>query len=702
MIQFLLIAVLISFFVCSSLVTSFRESAFNSRLTGFGSDLKQRLLKPSPVQKNIQLVEIDNRTLEQFSEYGRWPWQRDPQAFLIYSLIQYNPRLLVLDIIYSEKESVRIPLELENDLLKLGHTDLVKRYSPEGKLLKILNRYKDKIVLTSGAESLGIAESESEHELPQIENPILNLAEYTAVAPHMGFSVSQPDQDGILRRIFLNFSLKNEKIPSLALKSARLSGQNFSEPSVNEVQLNFRSDVKEKHAISAADILLAEQDSEMGRKLKARIESQIKESIVVLGVTATSASDYHASAGGLVSGPELVVTALDNLLTGDYLREPSATLVLTISVLLLLFFLMIQIYKTRLSSAQIILMFFALGAVVLLTDAFAFLQSINLPSVWLYLLLLIGLFLLVYEKYQLVEEQKNFIKSAFSKYISPDYVDEILKNPEKLKIGGQRKELTIMFSDIRSFTSFSEKMDAKNLGEFLNEYLDEMTEIVFASRGTLDKYIGDAVMAFWGDPLDSFDHAHAACEAAQKMMVWVRVKKVHFKTKYDIDLEIGIGINTGLVSVGNMGSSKSLGYTVIGDAVNLSSRLEGATKNYGVSILTTESTLLQIRNSGKPLPSHRYLDDLKVKGKNEAVRIAQVFETAAPALFIESFARARELYVKQNWDAAISAFEDCSNQHLDFFGQTDPVSLMYIERCRFYKSESPASDWDGSWKLETK
>ena len=227
--------------------------------------------------------------------------------------------------------------------------------------------------------------------------------------------------------------------------------------------------------------------------------------------------------------------------------------------------------------------------------------------------------------------QKLQIKKQFGTYLSPAMVEKLQKNPELLTLGGESRELSIMFTDVRGFTTISEHYgkDVQGLTKIMNRYMTAMTAKIIENGGTLDKYIGDAVMAFWGDPLKATDHGHSSTIAAVQMIKWVESHRDYFKNKYQVDLHIGIGINTGVVSVGNMGSSKSLGYTVIGDSVNLASRLEGATKFYGVSIIATESTFDNMTQTGHQWPQHRFIDLLKVKGKNEPVKIAQIFDEIA-------------------------------------------------------------------------
>jgi adenylate cyclase len=245
-------------------------------------------------------------------------------------------------------------------------------------------------------------------------------------------------------------------------------------------------------------------------------------------------------------------------------------------------------------------------------------------------------------------------------------------------------------------------MDAKALASFLNDYLGIMTTLIFDNQGTLDKYIGDAVMAFWGAPLDQLDHASHACKAAIDMMIALEKNQARFKSQYGIDVNIGIGMNSGMVNVGNMGSETNFEYTVIGDHVNLASRLEGLTKKYGASILTTRFTFDCIEKSGHSLPLHRTLDLVKVKGKKNAIELIQVFEWNPPAEGLELFSKARESYRGQLWDRAIEQFEKANQLLSRAEGVSDGPSEMYLDRCQYFKANPPPADWDGSWEMDSK
>jgi adenylate cyclase len=268
----------------------------------------------------------------------------------------------------------------------------------------------------------------------------------------------------------------------------------------------------------------------------------------------------------------------------------------------------------------------------------------------------------------------------------------------------RKTNVTVMFSDIRGFTTISEKLDAQDLALFLNEYLSDMTRIVFQHQGTLDKYIGDAVMAFWGAPFEELNHAARACTAALEMMSHVQALQKKWESEGKPHLEIGIGLNTGVASVGNMGSSLRYGYTALGDAVNLTSRLEGMNKEYGTSILVSESCYEAAKSAGFIF---RELDLIRVKGKLQPVTIYElVAHSSEPAANgtaadsrerLERFAEARDLYRQREWGAAQTAFKEILERW-----PGDGPSRTYWKRCQEYLLEEPGYSWDGVFVMTSK
>jgi len=300
------------------------------------------------------------------------------------------------------------------------------------------------------------------------------------------------------------------------------------------------------------------------------------------------------------------------------------------------------------------------------------------------------------------EKEKRKVRSAFGQYLSPEVIRRLLVNPQLVE--PRKTEITVMFSDIRGFTTISEKLDAQELALFLNGYLSDMTRIVFSTRGTLDKYIGDAVMAFWGAPYEEPGHAVQACIAALEMMKHVRELQKQWAAEGKPALDIGIGLNSGVASVGNMGSELRYGYTALGDAVNLSSRLEGLNKDYGTHIIANESTYAAAKGSGFLF---RELDLIRVKGKLQPVTIYELLarhsdlqqdDSLVDLLTrIQKFQEARKLYRQRNWTEAQRAFQAI----LDRWPNDGP-SIVYLKRCQEYLAEEPLPDWDGVFTMTHK
>lgn len=296
-------------------------------------------------------------------------------------------------------------------------------------------------------------------------------------------------------------------------------------------------------------------------------------------------------------------------------------------------------------------------------------------------------------------KQKVLIKSMFSRYVNPTIVDELVSHPEKLRLGGERKELTVFFSDIENFTRISEQLPPETLVMILNDYLNVMTSIIFANNGTLDKYEGDAIVAFWGAPIPQEDHAYNACRAAVQMQEALLGMRRLWQQQGRPPLNVRIGINTGEVIVGNMGGDSRFDYTVIGDSVNLGARLESANKQYKTTILISESTFSKVK--GRVFA--RELDMIVVAGKTEPIRVYELIamsESTVPAnqlSFMEYYKCGLMFYRQREWNSAIEAFEKALALVPDDF-----PSHLYIERSHLYRSSPPPDDWNGVFILRTK
>ena len=435
-----------------------------------------------------------------------------------------------------------------------------------------------------------------------------------------------------------------------------------------------------------------------------KTSSKINEDDVVLLLPSfnTGSTDFHSSPLGYYPGGFLVAAAINSVLTGQWLKE-SQNFILYLVVLCLLGALMTIFFNT--TGFIIILLSIAILIVIFGLYQFIYNDTIIPWASLLFSFLINGLSTFgvkfrITEKAMATErEEKKRIKDAFSCYLSKDVLNELIAEPEKLKLGGVKKNVSIFFSDVRGFTTISEKLDPQELCFFMNEYLTPMTDIIIENGGVLDKYIGDAIMAFWGAPIEAIDHPNLAAKSTLQMLYALEKLNHDLNAKGLPPIDIGIGLNTGAVSVGNMGSHTRFCYTIMGDAVNLGARLEGLTKFYGIKTLISQYTKQELSNDFYV----RDIDDIRVKGKLEPVKI---FELMRPDFldkhrniieFIDLFSSARVLYKYQKWDEAIKFFKQCLSLKKD-----DGPARMYVDRIAKLSNLSLSEDWEGIWDFEHK
>lgn len=427
-----------------------------------------------------------------------------------------------------------------------------------------------------------------------------------------------------------------------------------------------------------------------------------KDKIVLVGASATGIADLRTPPYGEIDYPGVEVHAnvLDNMLHQNFLTR-GVKQQLCDAILIVLLGLPLGIWMALVSPRW---MWFGafLFAPLVAVDYWAFLHgwwlNFTIPALTLASnVLLVSLYRSLFE-----EKEKRRVRSAFGQYVPPEVIRRLLVNPELVE--PKKAEITVMFSDIRGFTTISEKLDAQDLALFLNQYLSDMTGLVFDHQGTLDKYIGDAVMAFWGAPYEEPGHAVKACHTAIEMMDRVREMQKKWEAEGKPHLDIGIGLNTGLASVGSMGSALRKGYTALGDAVNLSSRLEGLNKDYGTHILVNETTYTAAKDDGFVF---RELDLIRVKGKLQPVIIYELIGRAGqPSIYgtpdevrtrLELFKMARALYCQRNWADAQKSFQALLDKWPD-----DGPSRAYWKRCQDYLFDEPPSGWDGVFTMTHK
>lgn len=421
--------------------------------------------------------------------------------------------------------------------------------------------------------------------------------------------------------------------------------------------------------------------------------------IVLVGTSATGLADLKANPfGSRFPGVEAHAAALDNLLNGDFLRHGSLGLRLGWTALLLL--VAGQALARRQAAATGVVVLLVLLALQLVLGFGAFVRL----GLWVdQVIPVVGLVLLFAGaqtlQYFTEGRQKRAIRGAFQRYLPPSVVDEVLKVPlDELKLGGDRRELTVFFSDIRGFTGISETLAPEELVSMLNVYLGEMTDIISRNHGTLDKYIGDSIMAFWGAPLPVEQPAVAACMSALENHERLAELREEFRARGLPELYARIGINTGPMLVGNMGSDQHFSYTVMGDAVNLASRLEGAGKQYGVSILIGSAT----HEAAREHIEVREIDLIRVKGKAAPERVFELLArrgelSEAQERLRGAFLAGLEAYRARDWAAATARFEAALE-----IEPGDGPSRVYLERCRLYTDEPPPADWDGVFVMATK
>jgi adenylate cyclase len=428
-------------------------------------------------------------------------------------------------------------------------------------------------------------------------------------------------------------------------------------------------------------------------------ESTFKDKIVFIGPTATGIADTRPTPfeSSAFPGVEVHANFVDNLLKGAFIQRGIRENLIDVLVLFLFSFpagLLIIIFRPGKSA---ILLLVIGGAFVV----YAY-QQFSAQRVWLVVFLPVATLLATYSavviySYFFEEREKKLVRGAFQQYMAPAVISQVLDRPELLRLGGEEKPLTAMFADIRGFTSLSEGLTPGQLVELLNEYLAEMTEVIFDHQGTLDKYIGDAIMAFWGAPLDTPNHAERACHAALGMSVALTKLQERWAAEGRPRINIGIGVNTGEMLVGNMGSAKRFNYTIMGDNVNLASRLEGVTKTFGTQTIISESTCERVRDTMLV----RELDMIRVKGKKKPVTIYELLgsmdQRAQFSDLLTRFDEALKSYRAGDWPRATELFEAL---HRDY--PKDGPTATFVKRCAELMEETPVGPWDGVYEMTTK
>jgi adenylate cyclase len=396
--------------------------------------------------------------------------------------------------------------------------------------------------------------------------------------------------------------------------------------------------------------------------------NEFKDSFVFLGPSASALLDLRPCPfPGLFPGVEVHATTFDNLLNRDFMREATfyesvgaAAIGLLLVIVTSMFFVRFQIIVLSVLYVLWVLVCFEIGF-----------QGVWLPMVIPLLSMVIVTIASVAFQYQLEGKQYKFIRGAFQYYVTPEVIDQIVDNPSSLSLGGERRTLTILFSDIQGFTSISESMEPAKLVQFLNKFLSEMTDIILSHGGTIDKYEGDAIIAFWNAPLTVHDHESRAIEASLTCQRRLVELKDHFRDVFGVQVRMRIGINTGGVTVGNFGSTTRFNYTIIGDAANLASRLEGANKVFGTEIMAAVTT----KSAAEKTATWRRLGELQVVGRSNTVEVWEPMDLTSPKLSTKELHTFNEgLRLFYCGDIARA------REHFYALATKDPVSAAYLKR----------------------
>ncbi len=711
------------------------EIGLVSRLEAIAYDTKVRLTMPQTIDERIVIIDIDEKSL---SEQGRWPWGRDKIAALVNKLFdRYQTSVLGFDVVFAEADESSGLMSLE----RLSKGALRENGAFQGILqtlrpqldndARLAEAIKGRNVIlgypfSNAANSVRTGSLPKPSLLPSdfiVEPPAFNYASYggnlerfQTVAAGGGHFSPEIDIDGIVRRVPMLAKYDNRYYESLSLAMVRArlgfpslaagypDGAKLPEwielrGSDNLVRVHVPVDENLASLVPYRGYAHSFQYVSATDVLHDRVAPGLfKDKLVLVGTTAPGLLDLRATpVEAAYPGVEVHANLISGLLDGRLKHKPGY--VLAIDVLVLVAVGAIMIFVLPLLSP-----IFATGvavAVVAAVTGFNFLlwNSGNLlVPLANNLILIAGLFALNMSWGYFIESRsKRQFTELFGQYVPPELVDEMAKNPESYSMEGRKAELTVLFSDIRGFTTISEGLQPDELATLMNEYLGAMTDVVRKHRGTLDKYIGDAIMAFWGAPVDDPEHAKNAVLTALEMQVELNRLNETLVAKGWPRLAIGVGVNTGTMTVGDMGSSVRKSYTVMGDAVNTGSRLEGITKQYGVGVIVGEGTREILRKEFV----FRELDRVRVKGKDDAVGIYE-------PLGLEGTLSTAQVEEFKLWNQVLRYYRACDWDQAELtlmnLQRLAPKYLyeLYMERVAYYRKNPPGDNWDGVTTFETK
>jgi adenylate cyclase len=667
----------------------------------------------------IYIIDIDEASLEQ---EGRWPWSRIKLASLVNALHRAGAAVITLDITLTEAE--RNPVDLVSQALAKNKPELLSTLNNIRKQLdadqQLAMALKDKNVILGYffKQNSSFSKGWIKPTLVQSNTPInqlsslnmqgygANLALFSQSASQNGFFTVQPNNDGIVRKAALVLEYKQQLYTSLAVETAKLylgadkeaiilqskkianvqtithiiiAGQKIRTDANGRILIPYLGKAKTFTYISASDVL-------QHKKIP-----DLTDSIVIIGTSAQTLADMKTTPlQASYPGVEIQATLIHALLNPELIPySPEWKDGAAIVLLCVLSLIMMLLFPLLRPLSLIIFSFSLVGVVIAFNLWLWIIVRINLDIILPVLLIMVTSTIFILHRLIREHNQRQRIHSMFGQYVPEEHIERLLEDNKAANMDGEQRKMSVLFSDIRNFTAISEGLSTQQLKQFLNHYLTPITEIIFKQQGTIDKYIGDLVMAFWGAPLNDPQHAENAVLAALEM----RHKTATMQNKFQAlgvtqTVKAGIGIHTGTMNVGDMGSTYRRAYTVLGDAVNLGSRLESLTKQYDILILVSEDTMQQC-----PSISFRLVDYVRVKGRQEAVQIYEPLclnteLTSEQKRQIAAHNNALNEYLIGNWQQAYKQFTRLSEQY------KDPLHKIYLQRMQQMDLIAP-NDWDG-------
>ena len=667
------------------------------------------MAKPGKATDNVRLILLDQNSLDwaKHENGWNWPWPREVYSAILDYCHRSGAKAVAFDVLFTEPSiyGIEDDVALGKAIAQFGHfagaVFLGEKSGNDTKWPAGIPAPEFNVI---GLDKWLNPTNSGNMVFQRATMPIRELAMNAAVLSNVHLD---PDPDGIYRSTKLFCVFDKKILPTLGLgaylaanpdvkmqiKSDKLIVDKKIVPIDQEgnVVLNYRGISGTHKAYSAAAVIQSELRILRSETPTIRDENAFRDKYVFFGFSAPGLYDLRSSpVDGVYPGVEIQATLLDNFLSGDFMRRSSTWLTITIVFLLALVCgISSSVFSSPAGSVTMGLIFFSIPVFV---SFGSYVNGLWFPLVAQEISVAVTIALALVVNYATEGRQKRFIKNAFQQYLSPAVIEQLIQHPERLKLGGERKVLTIFFSDLQGFTSISEGLDPKELTSFLNDYLSEMTNIIHEESGTVDKYEGDAIIAFWNAPLEVPEHAGRAVRAAIRCQEALAEMRPGFKERIGKEVFMRIGINTGPAIVGNLGSDTRFDYSMIGDAVNLAARLEGANKQFGTYTMISQFT----RDMLEDISTVRELARIAVVGRREPVVVYEPItaeEYKARKDILETFSQGLELFYKGKFSQALEIFSTLQ--------ELDPPAAAYAKKCRAIL-EAPPDEWRGVWVMESK